>query len=569
MPQRPASTDPAHSAAAVESAWIRTFAAGRRVKTPPPLPQLEQADPHRARLDSQAAWQRWHRPRAWSGFSPRERPFTLLFERVRVERLAALGWPGMASNLAETESLAPETLELRQLYLCAASLAAGNRARAEQVLARWSESSTAKPPATGWRRWAWSWTGRATTGQAGLAQRRPLIECLQALLDLDCWQAETLADAPAFVAALTPLVRRCGRMLDLPQDAPAAAELPGADVALEEAAENDPAARLELEGLAEPEAPIARAYPDYAVFSQAWDITAAAGRWYQADDRARLERLNQIDRRRARQLAHRLQRKLEAARLRHWSFDQEQGLLDSRRLARLVQPGSDARVFRHESRGQMPTAAVSLLVDLSGSMSAERRLSAALAIDLAAHVLDICGVQCEVLGFTTAAADHNPVEQAWRAAGAPADPGRLNALRHVVFKDARQPWRRCRRFLGLLLREDFGHENIDGEALHWAAQRLLRLDAARRILIVLSDGAPFDRATAAVHGRDYLCRHLRQVIERLDRSPLQLLAMGTGTDVSRFYRHAVVMSRPEAVAETLFAQLAELLTAPPRPDEAA
>ena len=567
MTQRPGSTDPANKATALESAWIRTFAAGRRVKTSPPL--ADSADAHRARLDSQAAWQRWHRPHVWVDFHAHERPFGLLFERARVERLAALGWPGMATNLAESENLAPEPVELRQLYLCAASLAAGDSAGAKQVLARWRTAPALRPIAVRWRRWSLSWTGRAAVGQLSLARRQALVECLQALVDLDCWQAEKLADAEAFAAALTPLVRRCGQILNVPADVLAAGDPSSADVPLDEADEDDPAARLELEGLAEPEAPIARAYPEYTVFSQSRDITAPAGRWYQAGDRARLERLNRIDRRRARQLAHRLQRRLEAARQRHWAFDQEQGLLDSRRLARLVQPGSDARVFRLESPGQMPTAAVSLLVDLSGSMTAERRLSAALAIDLAAHVLDICGVQCEVLGFTTADSGHNPVEQAWRAAGSPANPGRLNALRHVVFKDARQPWRRCRRFLGLLLREEFGHENIDGEALHWAAQRLLRLDAARRILIVLSDGAPFDRATAAVHGRDYLCRHLRQVIERLDRSPLQLLAMGTGTDVSRFYRHAVVLSRPEAVAETLFSQLAELLTAPPKPGEAA
>jgi len=189
-------------------------------------------------------------------------------------------------------------------------------------------------------------------------------------------------------------------------------------------------------------------------------------------------------------------------------------------------------------------------------------LSAALAIDLAVHVLEISGIQCEVLGFTTRYGENNPVERRWQRSGRSGRPGRLNALRHIIFKSARQPWRRCRPHLGLLLRDGFGHENIDGESLHWAAQRLFSLDVQRRILMVLSDGAPFDQATASANGREFLCDHLRTVVRRLDALPLHLLALGTGADVSRFYRQAVVLKDPEAVAETLFERLGDLLTSP-------
>jgi len=187
---------------------------------------------------------------------------------------------------------------------------------------------------------------------------------------------------------------------------------------------------------------------------------------------------------------------------------------------------------------------------------------AALAIDLAVHSLESCNIRCEVLGFTTRFGDDNPIAAHWHRQGAGGEPGRLNALRHVVYKRAEQPWRQARGQLGLMLREDFGHENIDGEALHWAARRLLRRREPRKLLIVLSDGAPFDSATAAANGRGYLEHHLRQVIAGIEASPVQLLAIGTGQDVSRFYRHACIVRQPAQVPDVLFERLGELLTMP-------
>ena len=239
-------------------------------------------------------------------------------------------------------------------------------------------------------------------------------------------------------------------------------------------------------------------------------------------------------------------------------------MLDPRRLSRLLVPAGDQAVFRVEDESALPAACVTLLVDQSGSMHAQRRLMAALAIDLAVHSLELCNIRCEVLGFTTRFGEDNPLADHWRRQGAGAAPGRLNALRHIAYKRAEQPWRQARGQLGLMLRDGFGHENIDGESLHWAARRLLRRREPRKLLIVLSDGAPYDSATAAANGRDYLERHLRQVIAGIEASPIQLLAIGAGQDVSRFYPHASVVRAAEQVPDILFDQLGGLLTAPPQ-----
>ena len=182
------------------------------------------------------------------------------------------------------------------------------------------------------------------------------------------------------------------------------------------------------------------------------------------------------------------------------------------------------------------------------------------AIDLAVQTLEACRISCEVLGYTTVAGEDNPVYRAWHAHGQPPSPGRLNALRHMIYKSAHDPWRRVRPSLGLMLRADFGRENLDGEALDWAARRLAALPEPRKILLVLSDASPFDAATVAVHGRGYLETHLRQVITAIDASAIQLVAIGTSHRVGYYYRQAVVLNRNESVADTLFAQLGQLLS---------
>jgi len=563
---RSRSTDQEEALRPLGRAWIRAFASGRRVRSNVSPSDSEGTIGQRGWVDISAAWNRWHAAGIAAGFSPRERPFFALFDRVRVERLAAKDWPGMAANLADVERLAPSSILLRPLYLCARHLAEGNKNAARTFVEDWIRQHQLGPMKSRMMSWRQALGGASSSSHLDYDQFQALAAVLRELLQVDAWEHAVLEDAKVFAAKIEPLVKHCGETLVLSirdssseqtsADQPSTASL---DV---DSSEEDSEAELAVEGQPESEAPIARAYPDYAVYSHARDETASALRWYELTDRQCLDRLQDIDRRRARQLAHRLQRRLQVARRRTWQFDQEEGLIDSRRIARLVQAGSDPRVFRSESECPVPEACVSLLVDMSGSIRGDRRLSAALAIDLAVHVLEICGIQCEVLGYTTRYGDENPIERRWQRSGQSVQPGRLNAVRHIIFKSARQPWRRCRPYLGLLLRDGFGHENIDGEALHWAAQRLFSLDVSRRILIVLSDGAPFDQATAAASGRDFLCDHLRVVVRRLDALPLHLLALGTGADVSRFYRNAVVLKNPEAVAETLFERLGDLLISP-------
>ncbi len=376
-----------------------------------------------------------------------------------------------------------------------------------------------------------------------------------------------LSDGPRFAETLHPLVRALSDFYDPgapgnPARDPAQSDGDAAPDGHSASDEERPDAEMERPGGPNRDFTPAAAFPGYAVFTRAWDEEHPAAHWYRPDDAAALHGLNPLDRRRVRQLAHRLQRRLLAARLRHWSFDQEEGRLDHRRLARLVGTHGDRRIFRIEREAPVPEACVTLLVDQSGSMRGAPQRMAALAIDLAVHTLEACQVRCEVLGYTTRFGADNPVSRRWRERGAPEAPGRLNALRHILYKTAAQPWRRARSSLGLLLREGFGYENIDGEALDWAARRLLRQPQPRKVLVVLSDGSPYDEATASANSREYLENHLRAVIAGIESSPIQLVAIGTGQEVGRFYRQAVTVRRPEAVAEVLFERLGDLLTQP-------
>jgi cobaltochelatase CobT len=298
----------------------------------------------------------------------------------------------------------------------------------------------------------------------------------------------------------------------------------------------------------------------YRAYSTQWDEERPARHFCTPEDLTTLQGLDPADQARIRRLALQLQRQLLSARQRHWQFDQDSGRLDSRRLARLLMPGAPPRIFREEQVSPVPEACVTLLVDQSGSMRGRPQQIAVQAIDLAVQTLEACRISCEVLGYTTVDGEDNPVVRSWRAHGQPKRPGRLNALRQLIYKSASDPWRRARPSLGLMLRADFGRENLDGEALDWAARRLAARPEPRKILLVLSDASPYDAATVAVHGRGYLETHLRQVIADIDASAIQLVAIGTSHRVGYYYRKAVVLHRHDTVADTLFAQLGELLS---------
>jgi len=302
---------------------------------------------------------------------------------------------------------------------------------------------------------------------------------------------------------------------------------------------------------------------DYKAFTTRFDEIVESGELCDEDELSRLRAYldqqmsglsNVVTR-----LANRLQRRLMAQQARSWDFDQEEGLLDAARLARVVVNPRHALSFKIERDTEFRDTAVSLLIDNSGSMRGRPIAIAAICADILARTLERCGVATEILGFTTRGWKGGQSRESWLTAGRPPNPGRLNDLRHIVYKRADEPYRRARRNLGLMMREGLLKENIDGEALLWAHNRLIARPEERRILMVISDGAPVDDSTASANGGTYLERHLRQVIEWIEkRSTVELIAIGIGHDVTRYYERAVTIMDAEQLAGAMVEQLAAL-----------
>lgn len=264
-------------------------------------------------------------------------------------------------------------------------------------------------------------------------------------------------------------------------------------------------------------------------------------------------------------LANRLQRRLLAQQNRAWDFDLEEGALDAARLTRIVTDPMHPLSFKRERDTDFRDTVVTLLLDNSGSMRGRPIMVAACCADILARTLERCGVKVEILGFTTRAWKGGRSREDWLAAGKPTAPGRLNDLRHIIYKTADAPWRRAKRSLALMMREGLLKENIDGEALAWAHQRLMARPEQRRILMMISDGAPVDDSTLSVNSGTYLEQHLRKVIEEIEnRSPVELIAIGIGHDVTRYYARAVTISDPSELAGAMTDKLVELFEEPPK-----
>jgi cobaltochelatase CobT len=260
-------------------------------------------------------------------------------------------------------------------------------------------------------------------------------------------------------------------------------------------------------------------------------------------------------------LANRLQRRLMAQQSRAWDFDLEEGVLDAARLSRVIVDPLHPLTFKMERDTNFRDTVVTLLLDNSGSMRGRPITVAATCADILARTLERCGVKVEILGFTTRAWKGGQSREAWLQSGKPPNPGRLNDLRHIIYKAADAPWRRSRRNLGLMMREGLLKENIDGEALAWAHARLLARAEQRKILMMISDGAPVDDSTLSVNAGNYLERHLRYVIEEIEtHSPVELIAIGIGHDVTRYYRRAVTIVDAEELAGAMTDKLAELFS---------
>ncbi len=264
-------------------------------------------------------------------------------------------------------------------------------------------------------------------------------------------------------------------------------------------------------------------------------------------------------------LANKLQRRLQAQQNRSWSFDQEEGILDAGRLARVVANPTTPLSFKVEQDTEFKDTIVTLLIDNSGSMRGRPISIAAICADVLARTLERCQVKCEILGFTTRAWKGGQSREQWLQEGRPANPGRLNDLRHIIYKGADAPWRRSRPNLGLMMKEGLLKENIDGEALEWAHNRMCRRQEQRRILMVISDGAPVDDSTLSVNSASFLEKHLRDVIAMVEkRKQVELIAIGIGHDVTRYYDRAVTITDAEQLAGVITEQLAALFDNDPR-----
>ncbi len=303
--------------------------------------------------------------------------------------------------------------------------------------------------------------------------------------------------------------------------------------------------------------------PNYKIFSKKFDQEINAEK---LADQIELNRLRefldqQLDQTRGlvSRLAHKMQRKLQAQKNRSWMFDLEEGILDSGRLTRVIINPTSPLSFKKESDIEFKDTVVSLLIDNSGSMRGRPISIAAICADILAQTLERCDVKCEVLGFTTRTWKGGQSRELWLENEKPSDPGRLNDLRHIIYKSADLPWRRCKLNLGLMMKEGLLKENIDGEALEWAFKRLLKRDEQRKILMVISDGAPVDDSTLSVNSSNFLEKHLRNVINMIENNKnVELIAIGIGHDVTKYYRKAITITDAEQLAGAITEQLVEL-----------
>ena len=318
-----------------------------------------------------------------------------------------------------------------------------------------------------------------------------------------------------------------------------------------------------------PPVPVSEADPDYKVFDTAHDEEILAEDLAEPVElerlRAYLDQQLEPLKGAVSRLANKLQRRLQAQQNRSWEFDLEEGILDAGRLARVVANPTTPLSFKVEKDTEFRDTVVTLLLDNSGSMRGRPISIAAICADVLARTLERCSVKVEILGFTTRAWKGGQAREKWLNEGREQQPGRLNDLRHIIYKGADAPWRRTRPNLGLMMKEGLLKENIDGEALEWAHKRMIMRPEARKILMVISDGAPVDDSTLSVNPANYLEKHLRDVIAMVERrKQVELLAIGIGHDVTRYYERAVTITDVEQLAGAMTEQLASLFDSDPR-----
>ncbi|HUN45755.1 MAG TPA: cobaltochelatase subunit CobT [Stellaceae bacterium] len=564
--------------------------AGPRARLPTPPRDLSQQEAAQVRgaADALALRLRHHDAAVHARRAPQGEMARAIFEGVEQARVEALGsrnMAGVAGNLAAML----EARYRRQGYDRLSERNEGTLAEAVRLLTREQLTGATPPPAAQklvelWRPWLEGRIGRDILeldrhvgDQDGYAKvARKLIQDL----DLDLGDAEASGDSD----------EKEGEGDDT-ADAESQSEagegsVSGAQSALEAGVperqeDGDPSGADEVQGELMPgagdEDPGRPGRPGvmprnsggaddptaYRAFTVQYDEIVDANDLCDAEELTRLRGL--LDQQIAHlqsviaRLANRLQRRLLAKQTRAWEFDLEEGILDPARLSRVVVNPAYPLSYKRELETDFRDTVVTLLIDNSGSMRGRPITVAAMSADILARTLERCGVKVEILGFTTRAWKGGQSREQWIGAGKSPNPGRLNDLRHIIYKSADAPWRRARRSLGLMLREGILKENIDGEALLWAHNRLIARNEQRRILMVISDGAPVDDSTLSVNPGNYLEKHLRQVIDEIEhRSPVELVAIGIGHDVTRYYRRAVTIVDAEQLGGTMLEKLAEL-----------
>jgi cobaltochelatase CobT len=530
-------------------------------------PRAEEIARWRGNLDALAVRARYSDRRYFERHQPAAGPGRLLFsmlEQNRVERLGSQHYAGMWSNLA---AFAEERWV---------------RARPEAVIrganADWVETYAliarlplgAPLPETALRSLSSTWRVWMTPEQARLLEL--LAECVNNQAAFSQRALQIVAEVIEPDRASLRFHRNPGKGHE-DDGADARASAKAIQTRSEESAAVPPRSDALLEGRPDPAAAeslagerteLSRSSSDeYRIFTTAYDSERLADELY---DGATLVRLREeLDKRigepasSLNRWAHRLQRTLLSLKLRSWQFDQEDGVLDVSRLTRLLTHPFEPVIYKREREAEFPESVVTVLVDNSRSMLGQPIATAAACAELLGRVLERCSVNTEILGFTTRDWRGGRPCRQWMGSGRPPKPGRLGELQHVVYKNADEPWRRARRRMGVMLADDLLKENVDGEALLWAYKRLRRRRESRKLLLVISDGAPMDEATINANDPEYLDRHLRSVISEIERCPdVELIAIGVGHDVTRYYRQSVTLSGTETLGEAMVTQLVNL-----------
>ena len=572
--------------------------AGTRARLPTPsrLPTAEEVSRMRGAADAIALRLRHHDPELHAARMPQGEEARAAFDALEQARCEAIGARQMA-GVADNLSAAMEDRYRRQGYDRMTEREQAPVTEMVRLVAREALTGALPPSATRkvvslWRKWFDNKVSQDFSQLSDLmddqeayaAQARQLLTDLG--MDVGSEEQPELDDQEDDTddenSADTPdSGERQGEEVSADSDAMDSEAQQGDEAETDGDFEQSEADMEQELGLDDPDAPGQPWHPDggrrndpdsqgYRAFTTEYDEVIGAEDLCDPDELTRLRLM--LDHQLVHmqgviaKLANRLQRRLLAKQTRAWVFDLEEGMLDAGRLARVVVNPLTPLSFKQETDMEFRDTVVTLLIDNSGSMRGRPITIAAMSADILARTLERCGVKVEILGFTTRAWKGGMSRERWIQSGKPSRPGRLNDLRHIVYKGADAPWRRVRRNLGLMLREGVLKENIDGEALLWAHNRLIARTEQRQILMVISDGAPVDDSTLSVNSGNYLEQHLKQVIEWIEtRSPVELVAIGIGHDVTRYYRRAVTIVDAEQLGGTMIDKLAELFDEDVRP----